>query len=398
MITVQEADHIISAQQWRHGMTVVPLLQAYGRVLAETIVADRDIPPYHRVAMDGIAIRWCDYDNGCRSFYISGTVGAGATTTAPPAENTCLEIMTGAALPPGTDTVIPYEQVIINNGIAEIKQNSVTKGQNIHTKGRDKKSGDLLIPSGTKIGPSEISVAAAVGKTQLLVVQHPRIAIFSSGNELVDVGATPLPYQIRRSNSYAIHTCLQEIGIHAEMGHLPDDLAMIKEMLQKAIEDFDVIVLSGGISMGKYDFIPQALAEISVKCLFHKVKQRPGKPIWFGTFGQNGVVFALPGNPVSTFLCLIRYTMPWLETAMKLPPKQVRFALLDGDWAFEPALQYFLPVRVKQDKMGTIWASPLKTNGSGDFASLLEGDGFLELPAEQSTFKKGDAFRIWLYR
>ncbi|MEY3194429.1 MAG: hypothetical protein RIQ78_526, partial [Bacteroidota bacterium] len=324
--------------------------------------------------------------------------GAGEITSRTLAENACYEIMTGAALPPETDTVIPYEHLKIDNGFATIQHHSVNNGQNIHQQGRDKSKGELLIPSGTKLGPSEISAAAAVGKTHLLVVKYPRVAIFSSGNELVDIETTPLPYQIRPSNSFAIHACLQGMGIHATIGHLPDNLALIKQILETTTQNFDVILLSGGISMGKFDFIPQALQEINVKCLFHKVRQKPGKPFWLGTFGDNGVVFALPGNPVSSFLCLLRYALPWLNASMGNPPKQIAIAVLDSDCYFDPNLQYFLPVRIRQDAMGTIRASPLKNNGSGDYASLLAGDGFLELPATQTEFKRGTPFPVWLYR
>ncbi len=167
------------------------------------------------------------------------------------------------------------------------------------------------------------------------------------------------------------------------MLHLPDNLHVINQALENACTHFDVILLSGGISRGKFDYIPQALSEIGVTTQFHKVRQKPGKPFWFGTFGEQGVVFALPGNPVSTFLCLLRYALPWLEASLNYPINPHQYAVLDSDVHFEPALQYFVQVKLVQDSQAALRAIPLKNNGSGDYASLLDADAFLELPEDQ---------------
>ena len=398
MIQVQQAEEIINACWREYGTTLLPLLQATGRVLAEPIAADRDLPPFHRVAMDGIAIRFADYDKGQRYFAVDGVVGAGEAAPEFLPENACFEIMTGAMLPPAADTIVPYEQLKIHHGIAEIVQDKLKKGQNIHFQGSDHSKGIVLIPDGKLIGPAEISVAASAGKTQLLTKRLPRIAIFSSGNELVEIAKTPLPYQIRRSNSYAIHAALKRYGLDATMLHLPDNLEIVTQELQKAKGDYDVLLLSGGISMGKFDYIPKALESIGVEQRFYKVQQRPGKPFWFGTFGTNGLVFALPGNPVSTHLCLIRYVLPWLENTLGFPPKPQSRAVLDRDFHFEPALQYFMQVKLSQDENAVLHATPILNKGSGDYASLLEADAFMELPANQTAFKAGQIFPIWSSR
>ena len=398
MISVQEAEQIILSCKKNYGTILVPLLQASGHILAEDILADRDLPPFHRVAMDGIAIRFLDYDNGNLAFNIAGVIAAGEGSLALLPKNACFEIMTGAALPDSADTCIPYEHLQIEDGIAHIIHEKVICGQHIHIRASDKKQGTLLISSGQKLDAVEISMAASVGKAEIMVKKLPRVAIFSSGDELVDVTASPLPYQIRRSNNYAIHTALQRYGIDAAMHHLPDNLDLVKTKIQQATLDFDVLILSGGISMGKFDYIPQAMEELGVERRFHKVKQKPGKPFWFGTFGQQGVVFALPGNPVSTYLCLLRYTLPWLEASLGFQPKSPFFAVLDSDLRFEPTLQYFLLASLKQDEDATIRAMPWRNNGSGDFSSLLEADGFLELPATQTEFRAGEGFRFWAYR
>jgi molybdopterin molybdotransferase len=397
MISVPQAEQIIQSCKKNYGSSAVPLLASIGRVLAEDIIADRDLPPYHRVSMDGIAIRFVDYEKGNRVFKIAGVIGAGEASMVSLAENACFDIMTGAALPASVDTIIPYEHLEISDGLARITLDKVRQGQNIHVQGSDKKQGDLLMRSGRIVGAAEISVAASVGKAQLMVKKLPRVAIFSSGNELVDVTTTPLPYQIRRSNSYSIHATLQHYGINATMLHLPDQLDVIMQEIKQAIANFDVVLLSGGISMGKFDYIPKALEAVGVTQHFHKVKQRPGKPFWFGTFGEQGVVFALPGNPVSTYLCLLRYALPWLEASLGYPQRPPRYAVLDSDVYFEPALQYFLPVKLQQNAQAVLRAFPWKNNGSGDYASLLEADGFLELPADKSEFLAGEIFPVYRF-
>lgn len=395
MISVAEAEHLILAQLRDYGVESRPFTAASGRILAEALYADRDMPPFDRVAMDGIALRFADYQAGCRAFRIAAVQAAGAAPLTELPLNTCLEIMTGAALSPATDTVVPYEHLRIADGVAHILQEPVVHGKNIHFKGRDRKQGDCLIPAGRLVGPAEISVAASLGKTSLLLRRLPRVAILSSGDELVDVAETPSPFQIRRSNSYAIQAVLKRYGIEAAMFHLPENLELTRQEIAACLEHFEVILLSGGVSMGKFDFIPQALEDCGVTRHFHKVRQRPGKPFWFGTFGSKGVVFAFPGNPVSTFLCLHRYFLPWLEASLggqSAPPK---WAVLDKTIRFEAPLQYFLQVKLQQDENACLRAIPVEGNGSGDFANLLTSDAFLELPAEQADFQAGAIFRVW---
>lgn len=398
MISVTEAEQIILSTQRNFGTELLPFEQALGRVSAENLVADRDWPPFNRVAMDGIAIRYADYESGIRAFNIAGIIAAGTESPASLPEKACFEIMTGAALPPATDTVIPYEHLEIIEDFAHVVQEKTKPWQNIHQQGTDKKQGDLLVRTGTLMNPVELSIAASIGKTELLVKKMPRVLIFSSGNELVEVADAPLPYQIRRSNNYAIQGQLMQLGIKPEMAHVPDDLAVIEKKLSEYMEEFDVIILSGGISMGKFDYIPEALESIGVTRLFQKVKQKPGKPFWFGQKPEKTVVFALPGNPVSTFLCMARYVMPWFEKMLGMPTKAVLLARLEGEIFFEPAMQLFIQVKLSQD-FNAIWhARPQQSNGSGDYASLLETDAFLELPAETSTFRIGQTFKVWPFR
>ncbi|MFN5238533.1 MAG: molybdopterin molybdotransferase MoeA, partial [Bacteroidota bacterium] len=222
MMTVTEAWETVRSHLFTPEAEYIPLLQAQGRVLAQDVHADRDIPPYNRVSMDGIAIQYADYQSGIRSFPISGIIGAGEDVMTHIPSGTCVEIMTGASLPPFVDTVIPYEQIHTDGGIA-LLNGEVKSGQNIHLKGKDRRVGDVLMQAGRLIGPVETSIAASVGCHHIRVIKPPRVAVFSSGNELVDINETPKPFQIRRSNSYVCHAILRSYGIEAGLFHLPDD-------------------------------------------------------------------------------------------------------------------------------------------------------------------------------
>ncbi|MFC6997941.1 molybdopterin molybdotransferase MoeA [Rufibacter roseus] len=395
MVTVQEAEAIIRAQTRDFGIEELPFEQALRRVLAEDLKTDRDLPPFNRVAMDGIAVKYEAIAQGTQRFKIVGTQAAGGAPLEVQQLQDCIEIMTGAALPPSVDTVIRYEDLEIQNGIATVLTENVHAGQNLHRQGQDKKQGEVVVAAAQVVTPAVVSMAAAVGETQLRVKKLPKVVVISTGDELVDVEQTPLPYQIRRSNSYMVKAALQQFQIKADMLHLPDDIAATREELRQCLQQYEVVILSGGISAGKFDFVPQVLEELVVQKRFHKVQQKPGKPFWFGTYGQQTVVFALPGNPVSTFLCLHRYCLPWLHASLGLPEKPKLFASLAQDISFKPQLCYFVQVQLHFNEQGQLLATPFEGNGSGDFANLIEADAFLELPPEQSEYNKGEVYRVW---
>ena len=396
MTTVEQATQIVLAESKDYGIESIYFENALGRVLAEDLKADRDFPPYNRVTMDGIAINFAAYKNGMRSFKVIATQAAGDTTFEINDPSECIEIMTGAALPSTTDTVIRYEDHEIKEGTATVTTEAVTKGQSIHLKGIDKSKDDLVAAANQLITPALISMAASVGKRELLVKKLPKVVIISSGDEVVDIDETPNAFQIRRSNNYTIKAVLQRYCINAEMIHIPDDSEITKQRIEKCLQQYDVIILSGGVSEGKFDYIPKALEENAVKKLFHKVQQRPGKPFWFGKHNNGVLVFAFPGNPVSTFMCLRRYCCLWLEESLSIA-KQKMYAVLAEDYMFTPALQYFLQVKLSMNENGMLLAKPITGNGSGDFANLIDTDAFMELPLEQNNFTKGEAFRIWKF-
>lgn len=395
MLSVAEAFAITQKHLLQLPTETVHLTEATGRVLQESIQADRDFPPFNRIAMDGIGIQFATYASGQRTFPVLGRQFAGQpqqTLTDPTA---CLEVMTGAMLPAGVDTIIRYEDVTIADGQATITISDVEQGQHIHRQSVDRKAGDHLVAAGSLLTPSAIAVAASVGQASVSVTKLPRVALISTGDELVDVDETPLPYQIRRSNTYMLRAALQSVGITASLNHIVDDEAILETRLTELLAENDVLILSGGVSAGKADFVPDVLAKIGVQKQFHQIAQRPGKPIWFGTTSANQTVFALPGNPVSTVLCAYRYVIPYLRASMGLPPELPRYAQLAESITFRPPITYFLPVRLISQPDGRMVAEPLPGSGSADFANLLDADGFMELPADQSEFGQGEAFRVW---
>lgn len=398
MITVEEALDILSAHAQDFGTEEIDLDHAVGRVLREEIRADRDFPPYNRVTMDGIAIHYESFKNGRRSFAIEGMAAAGDPQQTLREGSACLEVMTGAIMPTVADTVVRYEDVSIENGHATITTDTINMQQNIHFKGEDRKEGAVVIGEGKTLYAPEIGVCATVGKKKVQVSRLPRTLIISTGDELVEIDKHPLPHQIRRSNVYQLKTLLQDQNIPVEADHLNDDYEQIVKTLDSHIGKYDVILLSGGISKGKFDFIPKALEELGVEKLFYRIKQRPGKPFWFGKHAGGCHIFALPGNPVSSFLCTQRYFNHWLDLSLQKKNTSTPLARLTQDVTFQPDLTYFLQVRLYHDTDGHINAEPVKGHGSGDLANLVDADAFIELPGGRNVFTRGEVFPFYAFR
>ena len=397
MTTVEQAEKLILAEAGEYGAEIVPFEHALGRILAENIKADRDLPPFNRVTMDGIAISYASFESGIKTFTIKTTQAAGEAPVDINSSNECIEIMTGAVLPTSVDTVIRYEDIEIKDRSATVIINDIKQGQSLHLQGTDKKQGEIILTPGRVITPAVISLLASVGESEVRVKRLPRVVIISSGDELVDVTAKPSPYQIRKSNSYTIQAALKQQGIEAGMLHIPDDPEITRNQIQQCLHNYDVILLTGGISMGKFDYIPQALQDLQVNKIFHKVQQRPGKPFWFGEHDNGVLVFAFPGNPVATFTCLHRYFIPWLQASLGLEEKPTTYAILDKDFEFTPELKYFLQVKLNFNQQGQLLATPVEGNGSGDFANLADTDAFMELPLEKSVFKKGEVYKTYRF-
>ncbi len=400
MIDIQEATQLVLSRKRDFGTEKRPLEQCSGRVLRQDIRADRDFPPFTRVTMDGIAIQWAAYEKGQRRFPMEGIQAAGSPQLRLMDAGSCLEVMTGAVLPENTDTVIRYEDLHIEERQAQIMPDAKVKAyQNAHGQGTDRQAGDLIVASGAVLSPAEIGVAATVGLSELEVARMPKAVIVSTGDELVPVASTPEPHQIRTSNAYTIQMALSRWGIPTDRLHIDDELEATKTALGNCIQNYDIILLSGGVSKGKYDYVPTALEALGAKKHFHKVKQRPGKPFWFGEVEGQCTIFALPGNPVSSFMCTQRYVRPWLRLSLGLEPMGYAHAVLAEDFHFKPDLTYFLQVKTHYDAAtGRLMAQPVEGHGSGDLANLADADAFLELPRGRNDFAAGEVFPLLFYR
>lgn len=395
MIDVNTARQLISQHRVELHAEQVTLENALDRVLVDNHHTDRDLPPYDRITMDGIAISAADYQRGVRSFARESRQYAGdARISRSERVGTCIETSTGAILPGNCDAVIPYEWLEETEGRFDlVDERAVTTSMNVHVKGSDLGSGTTILPAGSLIDAGAVTMLASIGCSEVSVKRLPRLAIISTGDELVEVGATPLHHQIRRSNNYSIAALLAPLGVKASSYHLPDNRSILDAWMQNQRHNYDVLIFSGGVSMGKRDFMPSVLRAAGIDEVFHRIAQRPGKPLWFGA-GDRQVVFGLPGNPVSTIVSTIVYVRTWLELCLGIAPPLHRtnhaLAVIEREVTFAPSLTLFKAVRTF-DRNGVRLAEPIEGNGSGDFSSLIGVNGFIELPAHEVTFKAGTA-------
>jgi len=395
MISVAQALQIVLNSSHNFGIEEIPFLKSMGRILKEEIVADRDFPPFNRVSMDGIAIDYQQFKNGRRAFKIEGIQAAGSKQITLKNPKNCIEVMTGAVLPNKANTVIRYEDVTLENGIAIINIDQIKEGQNSHNQGKDRKINDLLITQNTKISAAEMGILATVGKSVVKVAKQPKVMIVSTGDELVGVDQIPLEHQIRRSNVFTLVSLLERLNISSETSHISDDKLIIKSKIESYLQEYDVVLFSGAVSKGKYDFLPEIFEELKVYKKFHKVMQRPGKPFYFGKT-DTCTVFGFPGNPISTFVNCLAYFYPWYHSSVRLEMLE-ETAILGEDVSFVPNLDYFLQVAL-ENKSGNLVAIPVAANGSGDLASLANTDAFIQLPKDTTEFKKGEVYPILKYR
>jgi molybdopterin molybdotransferase len=401
MLTPAEAEKIISENIVGFHREDCPLVAAHGRVLRADIRADRDLPPFDRVTLDGYALRSAALAAGTRKFNVEAVQAAGMRAfKLGAAANACIEIMTGAVLPEGADCVVPYEETTREG--ADIIVNAdmpFPAGHAVHRRGSDHLARSVIVPAGVRLSGREIAVAAACGHAVVTVSQLPKVAVIATGDELVEVDAAVAAHQIRRSNDYALRAALIAAGFsQVSRFHFRDVRHEIEHMLWHILAEFDVVIVVGGVSKGKFDYLPAELERQDVTKLFQGVAQRPGKPMWFGMSTRQTPVFALPGNPVSAYTCLHRYVLPALAQASGLAPLPQRMVALAQPVAFKPKLAYFLPVRLSSGARAELLAGPAMGNTSGDFAGLVGTEGFVELPAEQSEFPAGTiaAFRPWV--
>ena len=347
----------------------VALEKSLGRVLREDLSADRPFPPFDRVTMDGVAFRFADLDSS--SLALQGVHVAGSPNPPPLKEKHCWQIMTGSVMPPDCDTVIPYEEVSLTQDHATINCKAVP-GKFIHRQGSDASTGDLMIKSGTRINPGHLGIMASIGAVQVKVSRLPRVKILTTGDELIPVHESPLPHQLRQSNGITLLSAIENWGpVDASWDHLPDELQATTIGITQALELSDLVILSGGISKGRKDFVRPALESLRGAPLFHGVAQRPGKPLAFWKD-----IVALPGNPNSTLTTFRRYVVPFLRRMTGAPDEAGITLPLAEPICKHPFLTQFLPAKINPDGK----AVSLSPQNSGDFVTPLEGTGYLEIP------------------
>ena len=395
-LTVSQAERLILQTVPEWPAERIPLLSASGRILRQNVCAERDLPPYDRATMDGIAMNWRARPSGQREFPLEGMQSASQPPATLSSSSSVWRIATGAPLPAGADTVVPVERITETDGTVRIANDYRPKlGQFVHKRGSDRRAGALLLKAGQRIGGVEMALLSANGIAEPLVAPDPRITLISTGDELVGLDARPKAWQIRSSNGPAMQALLDRHGYgKVRAMHAPDEPEVLADRISEALSQSDALILSGGVSKGAKDYVPGVLAKLRTKPVFHRVRQRPGFPLWFGMHGEKPV-FGLPGNPVSSLVCLRRYVVAALGKAQGAQTTTPEYATLTEAVTFRPALTWFLPVRLATSRDGQLLAHPRQTNTSGDFASLAQTDGFAQLSANHIDFPAGIPARIF---
>ena len=366
-------------------------MECSGQILREDVYAERDNPPFDRVCMDGIAIRSDAFVRGVRRFTVEATQAAGSPALTLSGIEGAVEVMTGAMMPRGADCVIALEEYDLVAGTVSLKDlASGEPHRNVQRRGSDSKPGVPMLKAGARLGSPELGVIASAGRAAVSVSRQPNFMVISTGDELVEPGEPILEHQVRRSNAYAVMGGLRKHGFgKVSDDHIADSEEVLRERLSRHLAERDVLVLSGGVSKGKFDLVPKVLKSLQVEEVFYQVAQRPGMPMWFG-MGPNGqVVFGLPGNPVSTLICLMRYVIPAMDTAMGMSAAVTETAALAAPIKRGRPTASFVPVEIQYGAAGLRSAVPRMPNGSGDFLALAGTDGFIELPPSAEAYPEG---------
>ena len=372
------------------GVESVKLENSLGRVLAEQVRANRNHPPYDVSAMDGYAVRSADLANAPVSLVIIEDIKAGDMPSKTVQAGQCARIMTGAPVPEGADAVIRVEDT---HALAESKVQinvAVKPGNDIRLQGEGMRNGDVVLTSGTEITPGVIGVLATVKCAQVQVVRHPRVAILSTGHELEDMDEPVDPNKIPNSNSYALMAQVQALGIEpALLGIARDDPAELAEYLQRGLK-FDVLLVSGGTSVGVHDYVRPTIEALGVQMKFWRVAMKPGHPVAFGTTSKTAV-FGLPGNPVSSMVCFEQFVAPALRRMMghaRLYRRTIA-ARLAHNVKHQPGRTEFIRVVLSRDKDGYA-ATPTGAQGSGMLLSMARADGLMVVPAGCTGMAAGE--------
>jgi molybdopterin molybdotransferase len=389
MISLERALEVVLRAAPRLPSTEVRLEVAAGRVLAENVVSDVDLPPFKKSAMDGFAVRSEDIADVPAELRVVEDVPAGSVPRRATHSGECARIMTGAPVPEGADTVVMVEHTEpAGPGRVRILR-AAPKGRNICLRGEDVKTGQTVLAEGTRLRPFQVALAAAVGRRSLRVSATPSVAVLATGDEVIEPDQTPRPGQIRNSNSYALAARLGQEGIWVDyLGIAVDDIAVLQAAFEKGMQR-DVFVVSGGVSTGDYDLVPGALKDAGVELLFSEIAVQPGRPTVFGRRGRT-MVFGLPGNPVSTLVIAELLLVPALRRMMgesNPSPLMIR-AVLDGPLPHGGNRTSFRPVALRRSAEG--WhAEPVVYHGSADLVGAARADAFAVVPADALELPAG---------
>ena len=372
----------------------VSVWDALGFVLAQEVKTDREYPPFDRSTRDGYAVHTKEIAPGA-SVKCVGEIKAGDSVKEPLAQKTCVQIMTGAAVPRGADAVVMIEHTQRDGDLVRFER-AAQAGQNIVPKGSEAAGGQNILSAGMRLGYAELALAAQVGAVELQCAKRPRVAILSTGDEVVSVEESPGEFQIRNSNSVSLAAQVRIAGGEpVVLGNAADRVEDLGEKIERGLKE-DALVLSGGVSMGKYDLVEKVLKAMGAEFFFDAVAIRPGKPAVFGIC-QGKPVFGLPGNPVSTMVTFELFVVPAIDLlngadARPLPLVEARLAAPLNE---KPGLAHFLPARVE-------WRGPqpqvkaLKWHGSGDIAALAKANCFLVVPADRDKIEVGERVSVLL--
>ena len=391
MISVQEAKRIINENVSPLATVVFSLQQATGLVLAEDVYASTDIPAFPQSSMDGYAFSFHDWQKN-KKLKIAGEVAAGSNETFLLSPGNAVRIFTGAAVPAGADTVIMQEKIRTQNGELIIEDETLQAGNSVRPKGSEIKAGALALEKGNILSPAAIGFLAGIGISAIKVYPNPSISIIITGNELQEPGQTLQHGQVYESNSFALKAILQQLHIYdVEVFYAADKPGIVSDTLNKALEQSDVVLLTGGISVGDYDFVLQAATNCHVEKLFHKIKQRPGKPLYFGK-KENKLVFGLPGNPSSVLTCFYQYVIPALE---KLSNRKIGLQTLKVPLSKALQKNTGLTHFLKGFYDGKT-ATPLDAQESFRLSSFAKANCLIQIDGEMTCLKEGELVNVYL--
>ncbi len=395
--TFEQARHLVeqhSANVRPGGNESVGLLQAAGRVLAQFITADRDLPPFPRSARDGFAVRALDVANTPARLKVVAEIAAGSDVSGiKVGEGQCAEIMTGAAVPEGADAVVMVEYTFRMHQDVEI-QRPATEGENIVPRGSEAVAGLELLAPGSRLTPAAIAAAASVGLAELQVFRQPRVAILSTGDELVDVAGHPSSFQIRNSNTWSLAAQVTKAGgIPVPLPIASDEKARLRELIEQGLAS-DLLLLTGGVSMGKYDLVELVLRELGAEFIFTGAQIQPGKPIVFGRV-QDKYFFGLPGNPVSTMVTFELFARCMLDAISGCPPSPLRFlhARLKTDIRTKTGLTRFLPALLSGE-FGGSEVELVRWQGSGDIVATARANCYAVIPPDREQIPAGEMIAV----